>query len=83
MFMAGLEHPERIGLGLDVFSSLMNQSCAPNAHYFFEGLELRVRPLRSIRPGEKIEISYMNNTYNYVFRQRGLKSIYFFICECT
>lgn len=74
MFMAYVKHPERIGVGLDVFSSSINHSCAPNAHYFFGGRELRVRSLRSIRPNEEIQKSYMKNTYYYVFRQHRLRS---------
>ena len=64
MSMADLSGCERLGLGLNVFASLMNHSCDPNAHYFFEGLGLRVRALRSIHPGEEIQISYLDPTYS-------------------
>jgi SET domain-containing protein len=71
-----------IGVILDPFASLMNHSCDPNAFVFCEGTQLRVRTLRPIAAGDEIMISYTNGSYDYKFRQKRLKSKYFFACEC-
>ena len=72
-----------ISATLDLFASLMNHSCDPNAFVFCKGAQLRARSLRPIAAGEEITISYVNPLYNYNFRQKRLKSKYFFACQCT
>lgn len=60
----------------------MNHSCEPNADYFFEGPELRVRSTRTIPLGKEITISYIDSTFGFDFRQEQLRSTYFFDCKC-
>jgi SET and MYND domain-containing protein len=71
-----------IGVALDPFASLINHSCDPNAFVFCEGNQLRARSLRPIVAGDEITFSYTNETYDYIFRQKQLKSKYFFTCKC-
>ncbi len=56
----------------------MNHSCEPNAAYFFEGPEFRVRSTRTIRPEEEITISYIDPTLGFDFRQELLRTTFFF-----
>jgi len=60
----------------------MNHSCDPNAAFFFEGPELRVRSTKLIPAGGEITISYIDPTESFDFRQEELKSKYFFECSC-
>jgi len=79
-----IESPEgaMIGSCLDSCAALMNHSCDPNAAFFFEGPELRVRSTRIIPAGGEITISYINPTESFDFRQEQLRSKYFFECNC-
>lgn len=72
-----------VGSCLDPLAALMNHSCEPNAAFFFEHRELRVRSTRSIAPGEELTISYINETDSFDYRQEQLSSKYFFTCTCT
>lgn len=60
----------------------MNHSCDPNAGYFFEGPELRVRSTRTIRTEEERTISYIDPTTGFDYRQEQLRLAYFFECKC-
>jgi len=60
----------------------MNHSCEPNAAYFFEGPEFRVRSTRTIRPEEEITISYIDPTLGFDFRQELLRTTFSFECKC-
>jgi hypothetical protein len=79
-----IESPEGsvIGSCLDSRAALMNHSCDPNAAFFFEGPELRVRSTGVIPAGEEITISYTDPTESFDFRQEQLRSKYFFECNC-
>lgn len=78
-----IESPEGtvIGSCLDPFAALMNHSCDPNSAFFFEGPELRVRSIKSIKRGEEITISYTDPTESLDFRQKQLSN-YHFVCKC-
>ena len=83
MFVTDLESLNMRGIGLVVFAALLNHSCEPNAHYFFEGLELRARSLRAIEAGEEILVSYTDESFDHGFRQWKLNYRFFFVCKCT
>ena len=71
-----------LGTSFDIFASLFNHSCDPNAHIFFEGRTLRVRSLRCIPSGEEITISYIGNRADVITRRADLKAKWFFHCDC-
>jgi hypothetical protein len=78
--MRSADEGRDIGVTLDPFASFMNHLCEANAFFFCEGTQLRVRLTRLIVAGEEIMISYINPSYHYSFRQKQLKSKYFFTC---
>jgi hypothetical protein len=78
-----IESPEGTGIGscLEPFAALINHSCDPNSAFFFEGPELRIRSMKTIKTGDEITISYTNPTESFDFRQKQLSN-YHFICKC-
>ncbi|CZR66864.1 uncharacterized protein PAC_16765 [Phialocephala subalpina] len=82
MAMRSADQGRDIGAALDLFTSLMNHSCDPNAFVFCEGAQLRARSSRPIAAGEEITINYVDPSYDYSFRQKRLKPQYFFACQC-
>lgn len=70
---------------IDLIFSLINNSCEPNASYFIEGRELRVRSVAPIKSGQEITVTYLgyNEEYNVVaYRQACLQEDYGFVCSC-
>ena len=61
---------------------MINHSCDPNAHVFFEGGQLRVRSLKAIAAGEEITVSYTPSMLNVASRKVLLDHKYFFDCYC-
>ena len=71
-----------LGSSFDIFVSLFNHSCTPNAHVFSVGNELRVRALRTISKDEEITIPYTAIKADVVTRRADLKAQWFFHCKC-
>jgi SET and MYND domain-containing protein len=61
---------------------VINHSCDPNAHVFFEGERLFVRSLKEIAAGEEITVCYIDPTLDVAARKALLKREYFFDCCC-
>lgn len=74
---------DRIGLYLHPYAALMNHSCDYNSVVGFDGDELYVSPIRPIKQGEQIFISYIDTTAPYNTRQRELSERYYFDCRCS
>jgi SET and MYND domain-containing protein len=71
-----------VGYAFDVVTAMINHSCDPNAHVFFEGDQLRVRSLKDIAAGEEITISYVPPMLNVANRKILLDHMFFFDCYC-
>lgn len=71
-----------VGASLDLVSAVINHSCAPNAHIFFEGTQLRLRSLTKIPAGAELTISYVDPTIYLSGRQELLFKEHFFTCVC-
>ncbi|KAL5364486.1 hypothetical protein BJX96DRAFT_135820 [Aspergillus floccosus] len=72
-----------LGTTLDLVASFMNHSCNPAAFVFFEGRQMRVRALRSLRAGEEITQTYVDLSGSVFSRQATTKAEYFFQCNCV
>lgn len=75
------------GTGLYKVQSSMNHSCVPNVIIEFphSNSTLAVKALRDIRAGEELCISYLDECElerSRHSRQKSLKSLYLFICQC-
>ncbi len=73
---------DSVGYAFDIATAMINHSCKPNAHAFFEGQKLWVRALRKIAAGEEITICYLDPTLDVIARRSILKREYFFACRC-
>ncbi|KAJ5811255.1 Zinc finger MYND-type [Penicillium robsamsonii] len=56
---------DRIGLYMHPYAGLINHSCDYNSTVGFDGEELYVKAMRSIKKGEQIFISYIDTTTPY------------------
>lgn len=74
---------DRIGIYVHPYAALLNHSCDYNAVVSFEGDQLFIKPLRPIRNGEQIFISYVDCTHPRDVRRKELLDRYFFTCDCT
>lgn len=81
-----------LGLVLHPLPARLNHSCEHNAiirfrtgHLNYVGpcLTLEVVPMRQIKKGEQILISYVDATHPFINRQRELRERYFFACQCS
>lgn len=73
---------ESVGYALDLVTAVINHSCDPNAHVFFQGRQLKVRSLKKIAPGDEITICYLDPRMEMTNRQKILQREYFFECSC-
>ena len=71
------------GYCLEPFVALINHSCEPNAHYVFEGTELRVRASRDIAEGEEVTFSYLGQVGDYEGRRQLLQKLWKIRCACS
>ncbi|ROT35612.1 hypothetical protein SODALDRAFT_70790 [Sodiomyces alkalinus F11] len=72
---------ESDGIFLDPTLAMVNHSCIPNATVTFSGRKAFLRALRDIKPGEEVEVSYIDCTQPLARRKRDL-DLYFFECRC-
>ncbi|KAK8218150.1 hypothetical protein IWZ01DRAFT_492082 [Phyllosticta capitalensis] len=72
-----------IGVGVDPFASCANHSCVPNAFVVFDGTKLSYRALKPITKDEEIFMSYIDDTYPFLHRQKELRETYYFDCKCS
>jgi hypothetical protein len=70
------------GYCLEPFVALINHSCEPNAHYVFEGTELRVRASRNIAKSEEVIFSYLGQVGDYEGRRQLLQRLWGIRCTC-
>ena len=73
---------ESRGSGLYIEASVFDHDCVPNACASGDGLNLEIRALRNISPGEKITIDYLQDVLPREERQTMLQERYFFKCQC-
>jgi hypothetical protein len=71
-----------MGIALDPIVCSANHSCEPNASVLFDQPRVMMRSLTSIKKGEEVFISYIDNTDPYYRRQTQLKQRYCFECKC-
>lgn len=71
-----------MGIALDPTVCSANHSCEPNASVLFDQPYLMMRSLSSIKKGEEVFISYIDNTDPFYRRQTQLKQRYCFECQC-
>jgi len=72
-----------VGQCLELFSSMFNHSCDPNAWWVFDGAEFQVRALRDIGKGEEVTISYVGSHLGFESRQTMLEDIWGIKCKCS
>jgi hypothetical protein len=72
-----------MGIALDPIVCSANHSCEPNASVLFDQPRVMMRSLSSIKKGEEVFISYIDNTDPYYRRQTQLKQRYCFECRCS
>ncbi|KAM5533874.1 hypothetical protein V8D89_012414 [Ganoderma adspersum] len=81
-----------IGICVSPMVAFVNHSCDPNAVIVFpradsaspaEEPRLHLVALRNIAPGKEIRISYVDTTLPAALRQKELKEVYSFVCQCT
>ncbi len=73
---------DSVGYAFDMATAMINHSCKPNAHVFFEGQKLWVRSLQKIPAGGEITICYLDPTLDVAARRSILKRDHFFECRC-
>jgi hypothetical protein len=79
--MESAEGCANYGLALDLLTSFVNHSCAPNCDFFFEDGAIRVRATNSIDVNEELTIKYCQSQC-YVARQEYLKMAKGINCKC-
>ncbi|KAK7521644.1 hypothetical protein IWZ03DRAFT_98539 [Phyllosticta citriasiana] len=72
-----------IGIAVDPFASCANHSCEPNAFVVLEGSKLYFRALKPISKDEEIFMSYVDDKYPFLHRQKELRDRYYFDCKCS
>jgi hypothetical protein len=72
-----------MGIALDPIACSANHSCEPNASVLFDQPRLMMRSLSSIKKGEEVFISYIDNTDPFYRRQAQLQQRYCFQCQCS
>lgn len=74
---------EPLGVAMDPFVARCNHSCEYNATVRFrEGKFIDVVPLRRIRKGEEVTLSYIDEIIPVQERRAELQDRYFFECAC-
>ena len=72
---------EHIGYGLYLGASILDHSCAPNAHWHFRGKEVIIRTTENVSDFSDLRISYLKNlTETTRQRQEKLLQNYHFLC---
>ncbi len=72
------------GTGLFALTNTMNHCCEPNVAIVssHDSFRLKLVAIRSVRRGEELLISYIDETAPREARQRALQSLYMFNCMC-
>jgi hypothetical protein len=71
-----------IGLCFEPVISFANHSCTPNSTVMFDGRQMILRALDTIKAGDQIFISYIDPTQTRSERRAQLQGQYFFTCHC-
>eukprot|EP00727_Mastigamoeba_balamuthi_P014378 m51a1_g9565 hypothetical protein (609) ;mRNA; r:910920-912829 len=74
-----------VGVALMTTGSMFNHSCEPSAAWegsLDTGNTLRFVAARDIAAGEEVTISYVDQSAEWVLRQRALVGQYGFLCRC-
>ena len=75
---------EHIGYGLYLGASILDHSCAPNAHWHFRGKDVIIRTTENVSDFSDLRISYLKNlTQTTQQRQETLLENYHFFCDCS
>ncbi|KAJ8977080.1 hypothetical protein NQ317_008422 [Molorchus minor] len=75
---------KKVATAMYVFTGIFNHSCVPNCEFFHHGSNLVIRAIANIKKGEQCTICYgiSFSTTNILYRQRTLKNVYMFDCDC-
>ena len=71
-----------ISNGLWYYPSFFNHSCIPNCFHFGFGDILIIIAINEIESNSELNLNYLNNEMLYETRQKILKEIYDFECNC-
>jgi len=71
------------GACFDLYISLVNHSCDPNAYFVFEGREARLRARKDIKAGEEITVCYLTNPGGTISRKAELQEGWCIDCSCS
>ena len=72
-----------VGLGLYPLVALANHECDPSAVWSFEGEQIVLRAVRTLRPGEAVTDAYVLPREPPASRQQKLRESYRFDCACA
>lgn len=74
-----------VGSGLYIGPSILDHSCAPNAHAIYEGFKLQLRATEDIccSSVDGITVTYLDVMFPKRGRQQILKKQYYFDCKCA
>jgi hypothetical protein len=72
------------GSGLFRIGNTMNHSCNPNTVIAscYPDYRIKAIALRSIKKGEELHFSYIDETQPFAVRQQKLREQYLFTCQC-
>uniref|UniRef100_A0A3P8ZFP8 [histone H3]-lysine(4) N-trimethyltransferase n=1 Tax=Esox lucius TaxID=8010 RepID=A0A3P8ZFP8_ESOLU len=62
--------------------ALVNHSCCPNVIVTYKGNMAEVRAVQKMVPGEEVLTSYMDLLYPTADRNKRLRDVYYFTCDC-
>ena len=75
---------ENIGYGLYLGTSVLDHSCAPNAHWHFRGKDMIIRSIEKVNDFSELRHSYLQNlTASTKIRREKLLQDHYFLCECS
>ncbi|OUM69876.1 hypothetical protein PIROE2DRAFT_2064 [Piromyces sp. E2] len=68
--------------GMYINASKIGHDCNPNCMLFYQGNELHIRSIRTIKKDENITFSYISCNLPYSERKIRLKNIFNYECQC-
>ena len=75
---------ENIGYGLYLGTSVLDHSCAPNAHWHFRGKDMIIRSIENVNNFSDLRHSYLQNlTATTKIRREKLLEDHYFLCQCS
>ena len=85
LYTGRLDYPSAFGTGLYLSVSALDHSCEPNAKVRFDGgtavTVVSMKDIDSFDVGS-VRISYVDPNASVEWRQRELRAIWYFTCDC-